>query len=231
MPGQRRRMRSTIRAPSSCASPARRIRQPVQASSAANGQATQLKLARRLRAGEDEDRAQDQRDQDAPEQDPRLLLARHRQRREDQREHEDVVERQRLLHHVAGEERAADLGALERPQARAEEHGERDPDGAPHRGPPQRHRTTRRADRQVDHHHHGQEGDQAGPQQGTGFDGLGHVNLRLVARAVEGFPARADRATPPGLRSRGAVLTEDGVVVLPFARTLGAVPEARLNDR
>ncbi|KAG1084833.1 hypothetical protein G6F40_014372 [Rhizopus arrhizus] len=50
----------------------------------------------------DHDGAQHDHAQDAPEQHAVLVLARNREEAEDQRDHEDVVHRQRLLDHEAG---------------------------------------------------------------------------------------------------------------------------------
>ena len=54
------------------------------------------------RAGDDEDRAHDERAEDPPEQHAVLVGLRHREVREDHEEDEDVVDRQRLLDQVAG---------------------------------------------------------------------------------------------------------------------------------
>jgi hypothetical protein len=171
----------------------------------------------RLGAGDDERAAQEQRREDAVQQQPRLLLPRDRQRREDQREHEHVVEGERLLHHVTGEERLARLGAGEGPQAGAERQREAEPDDAPRRGAADGHRLVGRAHAQVDHDHRGEEGEQAAPDErprgdvgGARGDG-GEVGQRWSP------PAGRDdqsKVSPPGAgcRSRAlrAVLTGAG---------------------
>ena len=80
-------------------------------------------------AGEDEDAAQDERAEDAPEQHAELVLAGHGEEREDHRPHEDVVDRQALLDEEAGVVLAAGLAALPDEQHDPEGEPERDPDG------------------------------------------------------------------------------------------------------
>ena len=70
------------------------------------------------RAGEDEHEPQHERQRDAPREHLRLHGGGHREVREDHREDEDVVERQRALEQVAGEELAAGLAALPGPEQR-----------------------------------------------------------------------------------------------------------------
>ena len=65
-----------------------------------------------LDAGEDEDGAQDEGAEDAPEQDAELVLARHGEEGEDHRPHEDVVDGQALFDEEAGVVLAAGLAAL-----------------------------------------------------------------------------------------------------------------------
>ena len=77
-------------------------------------------------AGEDEHGAHRQRAEDAPEQHPVLVARRDRERREDHRPHEDVVDAERLLDHVAAEVLAERLATPH------EQHHEREPEPARH---------------------------------------------------------------------------------------------------
>ena len=81
-------------------------------------------------AGEDEDAAQHERAEDAPEQDAELVLAGHGEEREDDRPHEDVVDRQALLDEEPGVVLATGLAALPDQEHDTERESERDP----HRG-------------------------------------------------------------------------------------------------
>ena len=78
-------------------------------------------------AGEDEDAAQHERAEDAPEQDAELVLAGHGEEREDDRPHEDVVDRQALLDEEPGVVLAAGLAPLPDQEHDAEGEAERDP--------------------------------------------------------------------------------------------------------
>ena len=80
-------------------------------------------------AAEDEDGPQHQRAEDAPEQDPELVLLRHREVAHDQRPHEDVVDAERLLDEVAGVVLAGRGAALPGQDHEAEQQA----DGDPHR--------------------------------------------------------------------------------------------------
>ena len=85
-------------------------------------------------ADEDEREAHDERAHDTPEQDPVLELAGHREGREDEREHEHVVDAQRVLDDVAREPGDPRLAS----PARGTRHAEHDGDGYPDRGPGER---------------------------------------------------------------------------------------------
>ena len=78
------------------------------------------------RAQRDEDRAQDQGEDDPEGQHPLLVLGRHRERRHDDHEDEEVVDRQALLDDVAGEVLGAVVPPGERPEDDAE--ADRHPD-------------------------------------------------------------------------------------------------------
>ena len=80
-------------------------------------------------AGEDEHQPQHQRAEDAPEQHPVLVLARHDEVAEDQRPHEDVVDAEALLDQVAGVVLARRLAAVDRPDDQPEGEADADPDG------------------------------------------------------------------------------------------------------
>ena len=79
----------------------------------------------------DHDGAHDQRAENAPEQHLVLVLRRHREVREQQREHEDVVHAQRFLDQVAGEELQRLLRARVMPDAEIEQQRQRDPGDCP----------------------------------------------------------------------------------------------------
>ena len=81
------------------------------------------------RAGHDHHEAHGQRPDDAPEQDPVLVLGGHREGAEDQGEDEDVVDREALLDEVAGEV----LDALGRAEPEEDEDAEADAQARPRR--------------------------------------------------------------------------------------------------
>ena len=83
------------------------------------------------RARGDEHRTEDDRPEDPPEQQPVLVRRRHREGREDQGEHEDVVDREGQLDQVAREILRARITAPGRCDERPEAEGEADPHRAP----------------------------------------------------------------------------------------------------
>jgi hypothetical protein len=85
-------------------------------------------------AGEDEDRAHAERAEHAPEEHTVLVCGRHREVREDRVEDEQVVDRERLLDHVAGQELESALGTKPLRDERREAQCERHPDRAPDAG-------------------------------------------------------------------------------------------------
>ena len=94
--------------------------------------------------------AQHEREHDAVAQQPVPLGDRHRERREHEQEDEDVVERERLLDQVAGEERLR-VAALPRREQHAEERErDRHPRRAGDAGGAQRHLRARAAINEVD---------------------------------------------------------------------------------
>ena len=88
----------------------------------------------------DERTAHHQRDHDADQQHPVLVLGRDLERRHDDDEDEQVVHRQRVLGDVAGEELAGRHRAGEHPQPDAEGHSERHVEQHPPGGLARRHR-------------------------------------------------------------------------------------------
>ncbi|KAG1451817.1 hypothetical protein G6F57_016076 [Rhizopus arrhizus] len=101
-----------------------------------------MELADQYAAGEDHDRTQHDRTQDADDQHLLALFLRHREVAHDHQEDKDVVDRQRLLDQVAGQEFEADLvghdlaGGLIQviPEAGVEQQGQRDPADRPPQG-------------------------------------------------------------------------------------------------
>ena len=98
-----------------------------------------MELRQQGRAGEDQDRAQHDGAEDADHQHPLALLLGHREVGHQHQEHEDVVDRQRLLDQVAGEELQAhavgfgEPGGLVHvpPQGAVEQQRQGDPAQAP----------------------------------------------------------------------------------------------------
>jgi hypothetical protein len=82
----------------------------------------------------DEPRAHEQRADDAPEQHAMLICRRHCESREDQQEHEDVVDAQRLLDEVAGGPLHTGVRAREDIDADVEQDSEPDPGRRPGQG-------------------------------------------------------------------------------------------------
>src|SRR3954463_11426779 len=82
-------------------------------------------------AGGDESAAHHERAEDAPEEDAVLQLRRHAEEGEDQHDDEDVVDAERLLDHVPGEELQRRTAAEPEVDERVERERQRDPDGAP----------------------------------------------------------------------------------------------------
>lgn len=80
--------------------------------------------------GEDEDGAQDQRAEDAPEQHPEAVGLGDLEEGEDDGPDEDVVDGQGLLDEVAGEVLAGGASAVSTPHDEREGEAEADPDGA-----------------------------------------------------------------------------------------------------
>ena len=144
-------------------------------------------------------RAHHERAEDAPEQHPVLVLARDREGAEDQREDEDVVDAQRLLDEVAGEERDARLGAP--PHKNAMEHDrERHPDRRPDE------RLARRHDMRATC------GTHPGPAPGTRRSGARKpISRRHIhaASMVVAFPSRRVRYMRPCLCARCLALPRD----------------------
>ncbi len=77
--------------------------------------------------------------EDPVEEHPVLVAEGHREGREDEREDEDVVDRQAELEHVAGEVGRAILRATQAQHEQSEPQADRDIDGAAHGGRPKGH--------------------------------------------------------------------------------------------
>jgi hypothetical protein len=106
-------------------------------------------------AGDDEHQPQHERERDAPGEHLGLRGGGHREVGEDHGEDEEVVERQRALEQVAGEELAAGLVALPRPEGGAEAHGDDQPDDRPGRRLAHPRGVVAGEDQQVDREHPG----------------------------------------------------------------------------
>src|SRR5581483_8610984 len=133
------------------------------------------------RAGGDERRAERDRADDAPEEHPPPARERERKRGEDQREDEDVVERQALLEHVPREVGARRPPALPAPDDAREADAESDVERA-ERDRRRERRFAAAAERdQVEREQHEQKRDEREP----GFDTDVHVS------ALPGPPGRS----------------------------------------
>ena len=82
-------------------------------------------------SGEDERAAQEKRADDPPEEHPMLVLRRNGEGAEEQDEDEEVVDRERFLQDVTGEELEPLLAAVLRPEPATEDDREGDPEEAP----------------------------------------------------------------------------------------------------
>ena len=102
----------------------------------------------------DESGAQDECADDAPQQSPVAVLRRHREVREDDRKHEDVVDREAAFDHVAGQVLGGGFTALPGPDDAGEADREREPDRRPQAGLAQAHLVCATVeDEQVDEQH------------------------------------------------------------------------------
>ena len=105
-------------------------------------------------AEQDEDEPQEQRERDSPREHARLHLPLgHGEVRQDHREDEDVVERQRALEQVAGEVLLACLGTLPGPEPEAEQQRDRDPPDRPQRVLPHAGDVAARVNHEVERRH------------------------------------------------------------------------------
>ena len=86
-----------------------------------------VELLNQVGAGDDHRAAHHQRAENAPEQHAMLIAQRDAEEAEDQDEHEDVVDRERLFNQVAGEVLEAGVASHERIHAGAEQQRQRDP--------------------------------------------------------------------------------------------------------
>jgi hypothetical protein len=147
----------------------------------------------------DEHAPQDKGADDPVEQHPLLQRRRHRERGQQQHEHEQVVDRQRLLDQVAGEELGAALLAVPRPDPAGEAERQRDVERRPQRRLAQGHLVRAAGQQEVDgdQAEHGGQGDRpqrrrsyghrTGPPRsghaGPGRGLLHHGPARTVAAA------------------------------------------------
>jgi hypothetical protein len=138
----------------------------------------------------DEHAPQDQARHDPVEQHPLLQRRRHRERGQQQHEHEQVVDRQRLLDQVAGEELGAALLAVPRPDPAGEAERQRDVERRPQRRLAQGHLVRAAGQQEVDgdQAEHGGEGDR--PQRRRSY---GHLNGSSSVRSRWSWP----RSSPP----------------------------------
>jgi hypothetical protein len=120
-------------------------------------------------ADHDEQRAHDERADDAVGEQLVPFGHRYAERGEHEQEHEDVVERQALLDEVAGQERARVLAAPERQQHAEERQRDPDPHDALYRGRAQGHLASA-DDEQVDRQQDGDGGDQGDPGRRHGHE-------------------------------------------------------------
>ena len=159
------------------------------------------------RAAGDEDRPEYQGTEYAVEQHAVLVLPGDGEVGEDQREHEDVVDRQRLLDQVAGVVLAAGPGAVRPPHHAAEGEPQTDPDGRPDRGLLDRDDMGGAVGEQVDSQHRENDGQHRGPRP-QGDIHCRYLQRARTRRAVGGLPHRAvptlaadapDRAGPAEL--------------------------------
>jgi hypothetical protein len=117
------------------------------------------------RACGDEDRPQDDGAHDAPEERPPLPDRRHAEVAEDEREDEEVVDRERLLDQEPREVRARLLAAVPGPQEDGEGEAERRPADAPRDGAAHRDRFAAAAEeREVDEQHREHERSEGDPR-------------------------------------------------------------------
>ena len=92
-------------------------------------------------AERDEDRSEHEREADAERERARLVLGGHRERAHDDHEHEQVVDRQALLDHVAGEELRAEAPSREQSKRGSERERRSDVEERPDGGRAKAHRS------------------------------------------------------------------------------------------
>jgi len=143
------------------------------------------------RAAGDEQRPEHQRPEDAVEQHPVLQFAGNGEVTEDQREHEHVVDGQRLLDEVAGQVLAAGLRAVHRPDDGPETQTQRHPDGRPDGGLAHRHDVRAAVGEQI-HGEHAEDDDEDGDPrpQGHIHDSLQRTRSPRRSLQPPGRPAR-----------------------------------------
>ena len=153
-------------------------------------------------AAEDRPAAQHQRGGDAVEQQPRAVLGRHPEVREQQDEHEQVVERQRALDEVdgrVGDEVVEPVG-VEDQQRQAGEHRHHQPADAPHHALAEARLAAAREEVQVDPQQEDRDRRQRGPRASISRRRRRCSPARRRPRAAGGprTTSTRPRASPPG---------------------------------
>ena len=143
-------------------------------------------------ADEDEDRAQHDRADNPPEQGAPLESRRDAEVREDEREDEEVVDRQRLLDQEAREVFACWLASLPEPKEHGEGEPEQGPADAPRHGAAKRYPLPAPTEgEQIDEQHGGDEARERHPHP--------ELEIHAAASFVSEF-TRLRRSLPPSAR-------------------------------
>ena len=170
----------------------------------------------------DEDGPEHDRAEDPVEEHPVLVLERDDEGREDQREDEDVVDRQAELEQVAGEVRCAILGAAGEEDEHPEGQAQRDVEGAEDRGFAER-RGMRLSveDEQVQRQDRADRDGEDDPQDGVGVQSMSLRAWRYVTPKVSADRAFSARPMPAGPREvvRGDA-AHPGPGVLPLGSSM-----------
>ena len=146
----------------------------------------------------DERSAHHQGDDDADEEHPVLVLRGNPERGQDEDEHEQVVDRQRVLRDVPGEELPGRHSAGERPQADAEQHGQRDVEQHPPGGLARGHRVRLVVhEEQVGQNDRDQttDGGQPEPQQARSYGVLPEEVVRAASSGPRSLPSTRTKRT------------------------------------
>ena len=142
-------------------------------------------------AGENQGAAQDERAEHAPEEHAVLVLGGHGEALEEEDEHEQVVDGERLLQQVPGKVLQPLLAAVTEPDEEAESDGEDDPEDAPPDGFLERRALVAGGDLEIhrEHDHHADEEPRpekrAADIAGAEIDGVVHRPAPAEPRGVE----------------------------------------------